>query len=227
VGIATPKRPVSLVLPLLVLGALSIGCGDDRDGDGSAGPQAFSSPQFVGALEGGGLVAAVDDGAFARVFVCERDESGIAEWFQGEKDGDSVEVASASREATLEAELSDDAVTGTVTLRDGVTLSFSADPVTDGSGLYEVVRAPARTDGLSASGAELALRGRGERQRGTIELPTAVRSPIAASGPPAEVGTYVAVVDLARGDLCGAGSSTGVKRGRPSPALRLSADLSR
>jgi hypothetical protein len=208
---------------LAALAGLPLGCGGGGEKDESAPPPALSggSPEFAGRLQGSdALIAVSNDGGSIRAFVCGTGSQGPADYFGGEPSGE----LKAPSGATLDAEVSDAAVSGTVTLPGGQPLAFAA-KASPGSGLYEVVEGANTTDGISAGDTNLALKNKGGKLQGTAtppgKPPTTISGTLEAKAP---IGTYVAVVDTADGRICGAGTSEQIKQG-VDPTLRLSASL--
>jgi hypothetical protein len=234
------RKPIRALFALLVLAlaALPAGCGDDETG----APATLLTPsqEFVGQLEGDDALVAVSlSGEAVSAFVCDSAAEGAAEYFGGERPG---KLTSLSGSATLDVEVSDEAATGTVTLPGGEPSDFNATP-TPGSGLYEVVQGARRTDGISAGDVKLSLREKGGELKGTatppgegstvvpgggqVAPPPPGGQPIALQGrldADAPIGAYVAVVDIARGRICGAGPGEALKSGQDT-TLRLSGRL--
>jgi hypothetical protein len=147
IGMGTCLRALTApALVFLLLGSLAAGAA-----------QAVVSGEFVGAIPnpdpidppGGNadeLVAVVVNdpsptGQRAiRVYLCDGDPSiqGDAEWFTGVITGDTFNLTSSDGDATAQGVFTETAVTGTVSLPDGRSLSFRALPAQAGGGFYDV-----------------------------------------------------------------------------------------
>jgi hypothetical protein len=180
-------RVLRMASPLVVAVALLFPGGDD-----ATAAQAVVSGEFVGAIPnsdpkdppGGAadeLVAVVVNdpsptGARAiRAYICDSDSSraGDAEWFIGTITGDTFDLTSASGKAFIQGQLTEADVTGTVTLADGRSLTFRAEPAEAGGGLFEVFFLPKRLlRGVSPSGAEYRARFTKEKINGPLKIRT-------------------------------------------------------
>jgi hypothetical protein len=130
--------------PLVSLAlVLAAGCGD-ADGsdmgtdDESAGATGSSTAEngYVGRLDGtDAFVAVVIGGDRVAVYACD-DESGIAEGFWGQHDGSASVELSGESGSTASVAVAGDGVTGTITLADGTSHAFEAEPAIGDAGLY-------------------------------------------------------------------------------------------
>lgn len=110
-----------------------------------------------------------------QAYVCDGQPQGTAEWFAGQMAGNTLELTSVSRNARLQAELTEEEATGTVALADGTLRRFAASAAHEGAGLYEVIVASdGRRSGTSANGAkdEAQVSSDGVLTTGTIRLPS-------------------------------------------------------
>ena len=133
---------------LLVVGAAAVallgltGCGSGDPEESAPPPAAATSRSYVGRAAGSeALVAVVTDGARVLAYVCDGmpgAPSGTAPtiqaWFNGPSDGISVDVTQPA--GRLQLELTDAAMTGTVTLAGGRTLAVNGRAATGDAGLY-------------------------------------------------------------------------------------------
>ncbi len=152
-AILRSRRGVLLLLTTLVTLAVLAGCGG---GGGQAGggqqqdQQSAAEPVVAGSFVGKAdpsehaFVAIVageaEEGAQGRdvrAYMCDP-ARGINEWFWGTVTGNTLELTSEETGAKLSGELTAEAATGTVTLDDGRSFSFTANPATGFSGLYAV-----------------------------------------------------------------------------------------
>ncbi len=78
--------------------------------------------------EGGPYHAAGD----VIVYIC--DSETLATWFSTDRAGDAMTIA--FRDITVDLEIGDDEVTGTVVIDDGEPMAFTANPATETSGLF-------------------------------------------------------------------------------------------
>ena len=169
-----PRRfSTGLVALAAAAGLLLAACGGDDGGgkqdaakstaQGAVGNfvgRASSADAFV-ALSVADAPAQAKGGREVLAYVCNGKE--IGQWFRGEagKDGAALTAASGAR---LEAKLSANKATGTVTLSDGRKLAFDASPATGDAGLYRARGQVAGADVLAG----WVLLPDGE-QRGTLQ----------------------------------------------------------
>ena len=115
------------------------------------------------------------DGAQAlKVYVC--DGHSIGEWFGGSVRGEGLDLASADGDARLQGRITDRRSSGTVTLADGRTLSFTAARARGPAGIWTLrLTRDNRFSGTSESGGRTAGRigytARGAVLTGTLRLP--------------------------------------------------------
>jgi hypothetical protein len=110
-----------------------------------------------------------------QAYICDGQPQGTAEWFAGQMAGNTLELTSVSRNARLQAVLTEEEATGTVALADGTLRRFAASAAHEGAGLYEVIVASdGRRSGTSANGAkdEAQVSSDGVLTTGTIRLPS-------------------------------------------------------
>ncbi len=135
---------------MLALGLLLLGCGGSREGGQQQGGSQEESAQepvageFVGfARDSQGVagIAAIADpvpsegGARdVKVYYC--DGAQTAEWFRVSADGNSIDFTSEDGDASVLATLTEELVTGKITLADGRTLDFESAPANGLAGLY-------------------------------------------------------------------------------------------
>ena len=109
-----------------------------------------------------------------QAYVCDGQSQGTAEWFAGQMSSNTLELTSASGNARLQVELTEEEATGAVVLADGTMRRFVASAAYEGAGLYEVIVASdGRRTGTSANGAkdEGRVSSDGVWTTGTIRLP--------------------------------------------------------
>jgi hypothetical protein len=172
----------------LMAGALLLttlaGCtGDDDDRPrGKKAERAVEAAtlvgSFVGEVKGTKAFVAVvaapaqegQDSGAVQVYVS--DGRGLSEWFSGPISDGGFAAQSDDGDAEAEGKLSGDSVTGTITLPDGKTGRYKANPPSGGAGLYELtVSSGGELSGASAAG--LALKGDitlGRRGTGSINM---------------------------------------------------------
>lgn len=99
----------------------------------------------------------------------EPEPEGDIEWFTGPVQGSRLDLTSASGEARLTGELTDDFAAGTVTLPGNRSHRFYAVPGGDGAGIYDVtVTADKAYRGTSENGGSFEIRQTDDRVQGTI-----------------------------------------------------------
>ena len=129
---AAPTRRLPIAL-LAATANLLVGCGG-----GDSTPTV--SGNYVGRVAGSNaFVAIITDGTAVRAYVCDGKPDGtltIAEWFKGNKTGDSVVLDSLNGTARLAANFTPDRVTGTVDVPILDPLNFQATPVSGDAGFY-------------------------------------------------------------------------------------------
>ncbi|MFC7359489.1 hypothetical protein [Nocardioides astragali] len=133
---------------------------------------------FVGEVSGTKAFVAVvaapaqegQDAGAVQVYVS--DGNGVSEWFSAPVSDGGFAAQSDDGDAEAEGKLSGGSVIGTVSLPDGSTGSYEANPPSGGAGLYELTVSPGgELSGASAAG--LALKGDlslGRRGTGTIRM---------------------------------------------------------
>jgi hypothetical protein len=171
-------RSVTLALVLVVAGALAASCGSDEPSSSST--TAAGDPRtYIGAAVGtAAFVAVVVDGSRVLAYACDgtpAEPTGtvptIQAWWNGASDGRSVDVQQPA--GRLRVQLTDNAMTGTLTLADGRVLQVAGQPAAAEAGLY---RAEASgTDAKAVAGWILAANGEqrgglGTESGGTIKL---------------------------------------------------------
>jgi len=235
---------VSALLALLVL--VVVGCaggGGEYGGGEQGGSKEEGAPpvtgSFVGvapdvAPEGEAFVALVASGTEeegeaqrqVRAYLC--DGQSINEWFnEGSVEGNELNLTSEGG-ARLEGSLATEAATGTITLNDGESFTFTADLASGGAGFYDVnISEDGDVRGTSEAGGriegEVAERPRQEDGSypltGTITPPNGDPLELALAAPSAvEDGEYRWVV-LSEGEVKGArkGVATGSSSGYMDP----------
>jgi len=205
-------RPLrwDIVVSLFAIGLLVASCGGYQQGseqEKSAPPVAGS---FVGEVPGiaedvpdnTAFVAVVATGAEeeeggereVRAYLCSGEA--INEWFTGSAEGNELDLTSEGG-SRLEANLAPETATGTITLDDGTSSTFTADLATGIAGFYNVTSTPdLRIRGTSETGNQLEGQVADEPREdglypitGTISVPdgqTQNIEAIAASTEPAE-----------------------------------------
>jgi hypothetical protein len=102
----------------------------------------------------------------------EPEPEGDIQWFTGQITGNSFNLTSASKDATITGDVTVDGVAGQVTLPGGTPRPFFAVPAGDGAGIYDVtVTGAGRYDGTSEQGGKLTLQQNGNAVTGTIRTP--------------------------------------------------------
>jgi hypothetical protein len=97
---------------------------------------------FVGAIPGTEALIAIHSGTCGSreqevvVYVCDGKPLGLSLWFDGIGGNDVTSSLSRNREGALTLHLTPTQATGTLTLRDGRTRSFTAAPSVRGAGIY-------------------------------------------------------------------------------------------
>lgn len=143
------RREMLLTTGGALAGVLLVGCG------GGEGAQEAQTPapvagNFVGevsdfagdpeAVPFVAVVAASPEGEGeereVRAYLCDGQE--INEWFTGTAEGNDLDLTSDGGGARLEGSLASEAATGTTTLDDGQSFTFTADLATGIAGLYNV-----------------------------------------------------------------------------------------
>jgi hypothetical protein len=113
--------------------ALAAGCGGGSGGGSVSGA-------FAGRVANTqALIAIVTDGTQVRAYVCDGTPDGrlvLAEWFKGQKSGESADIISNTGIAELKAQFTATGVSGTVTIPASQVLTFQAAPATGDGGLY-------------------------------------------------------------------------------------------
>ena len=142
---------VSALLAILLLLAV-VGCaggGGEYGGGEQGGPKEEGAPPVTGSFVGvvpdaDAFVALVATGTEeegeaqrqVRAYLC--DGQSINEWFnEGSVEGNELNLSSEGG-ARLEGSLATEAATGTITLDDGESFTFTADLATGAAGLYDV-----------------------------------------------------------------------------------------
>ena len=164
------------VVSLLALGLLSAGCGGAEQGGGQGGggqdgaQEEKSTPPIAGSFVGEIPNIAegdVDNDAFVAVVATSAQEGvrevraylcsggAINEWFMGSAEGNKLDLTSEGG-AQLEANLTPETATGTITLDDGTSSTFTADLAKGIAGLYNVdLLGDGRVIGTSETGNQL------------------------------------------------------------------------
>ena len=174
-GVVRPKSMGVFVSALVAL-SLMAGCG------GGGAQQGVSQEQSAPPATGTFVGEASDEDAFVaivaaspdkeegqerdvRAYLC--DGEGVTEWFTGRADGNELNLTSEG-DALLEGNLSTEASTGTITLEEDRTLTYTAELARGVAGLYNVtiseegrVRGTSETGGLLEGqlGADAEMRG--------------------------------------------------------------------
>ncbi len=175
-GVVRPKSMGFFVSALLAL-SLMAGCGG-----GGAQQQGVSQEQSAPPATGTFVGKASDEDAFVAIVAASPDEEegqerdvraylcdgeGVTEWFTGRAEGNELNLTSES-DARLEGNLSTEASTGTITLEEDRTLTYTAELARGVAGLYNVtiseegrVRGASETGGLLEGqlGGEAEMRG--------------------------------------------------------------------
>jgi hypothetical protein len=91
-----------------------------------------------------------------RAYMSDSEPQGDLQWFGGKVAGETVELVSASGDATLRATLEDDLILGELVLSGDRVRRFFALPAGDGAGIYDVtVHADGTMEGMSEEGGRL------------------------------------------------------------------------
>lgn len=132
------KRLAIFTLICLLTGLLLVACGRDQTSSSPAG-------SLVGTVAGTdafiALVPQENNGIIA--YVC--DGQTISVWFRGEQNESTVDLTAANG-SHLQASLESDAATGSITLTNGQTHTFSASLASDEAGLYRADETLAGSD---------------------------------------------------------------------------------
>jgi hypothetical protein len=174
-GVVRPKSMGVLVSALVAL-SLMAGCG------GGGAQQGVSQEQSAPPATGTFVGEASDEDAFVAIVAASPDEEegqerdvraylcdgeGVTEWFTGRAEGNELNLTSEG-DALLEGNLSTEASTGTITLEEDRTLTYTAELARGVAGLYNVtiseegrVRGTSETGGLVEGqlGGEAEMRG--------------------------------------------------------------------
>lgn len=157
--------------------ALVAGCGSSQEDEGASPPPttaaAASSRSYVGTAEGtGAYVAVVVDGTRALAYVCDGVPGApvgttptVQTWFNGPSDGKAVDVQQPDGRR-LQLQLSDTAMTGTLTLAGGRSLAVTGRIAQGEAGLY---RAETTADAGASAVAGWILAADGS-QRGGLQV---------------------------------------------------------
>jgi hypothetical protein len=231
-------QSIGLMLVMLVALWLLVGCAgspEDKSKQQSTPPVAGN---FVGeAPDADALVAIISSGPEqegdaeheVRAYLC--DGKTINEWFVGKASGNDLDLSSESGAARLKGTLTPETSTGTITLADGRSLTFTANPATGVAGLYNVtVSDDGQLRGTSETGGR--IEGRLGTQAasgyypisGTLTPPGGGAQNFQASSTTAEAGDFRGIVltaDRIRGASKGegggfisSGSLGGIQAGR-------------
>jgi hypothetical protein len=142
-------------LSVATIGAPAAGAQGPSPSIASAPLEQVSGTTYVGATSNPDLFVAVvvGDSPQARAYLC--DDTGNSEWLSGTLE-DSVLQLTSTLGATVDATVRASAVSGTATLVDGDSVSFTAEPAEGVAGLYtSVVSADRRVQGTSSTGSTL------------------------------------------------------------------------
>jgi hypothetical protein len=116
-------------LTLLILSLILSACGS-----GQPATEALSGA-WVGKLEGAdAFIGIASNGEEVMAYIC--DGQSITQWFKGQAGADKLDLTSGS--AKLQAQLTVDTASGSVTLADGQTFNFTADRAAGDAGLYRL-----------------------------------------------------------------------------------------
>lgn len=169
------RREMLLTSGGVLAGVMLAGCGGSQEQQGSqeqGGSREESIPpvagnfvgtvtDFAGDTNAVPFVALVAAGApeegggkrEVRAYLC--DGRGINEWFWGSAAGNDLELSS-DEGARLEGSLSPEAANGSITLADGESFTFEANPATGAAGLYNVTFSEdGQVRGISEGGGQL------------------------------------------------------------------------
>ena len=138
-GIRFLTRTAALLA--FVSSSLFAGCGDNGGAQGKATPQVNQTKDglvgtWVGKVEGSDAFIGINvyENRDVMAYVC--DGQTISQWFLGENAGKDSFVATRDNGARLQAKLTKEEATGTVTLAGGRPLEFKARRATGDAGLY-------------------------------------------------------------------------------------------
>src|SRR3990170_5064707 len=159
-------RPLAMGLVLvLAIWLLAAGCGGSGGEYGGGSPpqeEQKDAPPVTGSFVG----EAPDEEAFVAIVAVSPEEEGnerdvraylcdgesVTEWFTGTAEGNELDLTSEGG-ARLEGNLSTEASTGTITLEDDTTLTYTADLARGVAGLYNVtISEEGRGRGTSETG---------------------------------------------------------------------------
>ena len=202
----------------------------DKTVTASADKTSLENTNMTVAQSTGETTTASDGERKVQAYVCDGQPQGIAEWFEGQMAGNTLDLTSVSRNARLQVVLTEEMATGTVALADGTLRRFAASAAHEGAGLYEViVGSDGRRSGTSANGAkdEARVSSDGVWTWGTIRLPSGEavdyrRRQIAGYQGGAKPDTYTTIVLPSAERERGRGGE--VKTGEPSSNF-ISSDL--
>ncbi len=158
------NRLTQVAATTVALGALIAACGGEDNGEETAKPAKPVSGSFIGQVRESPevtlvaiVVAPAKGGATkqeVRAYVC--DGVRTVEWFPGSLSGNEGKLKSDDGDAHLRVSLHAGAASGTVTLPDGTSTRFKAEPATGPEGLYSVsLLSDGRLRGTSEDGNRL------------------------------------------------------------------------
>ncbi len=231
-GGARRVAPVSSVLLVLLLLVAGCGGGGQQQEEEAAQEEQQQGPvagEFVGAIpEADTFLALVAEGGGGdaqeevRAYLCDGEQ--LNEWFWGSVSGEELEPAS-DNGARLNARVSSEGASGTLTLSDGESFEFLAPPASGVEGFYPVNVTPeGQVSGTSWSGSQLEGSSSAERISGTITPPEGGAVDFRVSNPNIEEGEYRWIVlteddqPKIKGAKKGA-NSTGSTGGTRSPSI--------
>lgn len=202
---------------------LLAGCGG---GTTSAPPSPAASDQvvtgtFIGrADDGRTAVAVVAEPAPAgggertvRGYLCDG-IGGLKDWFPGRTAGNSASITSDSSRASFAVDLAATGATGTATLPDGRSLTFTAPQATGPAGLFDVTLNGTSATGTSTTGQKLAITlggANGQQTTATVDGAPLRQAKLAPVEGYAENST-----EALRVIVLPDGSAVGASKGRPS-----------
>ena len=161
-AVGQPKS-IRVFVSALVALTLVAGCG----GGGADQQQGVSQEESVPPVTGSFVGSAQDEEVFVAIVAAGPEEDGqerdvraylsdgehVTEWFTGRADGNELDLTSSEGGARLEGNLSTEASTGTITLGDDRTLTYTADLARGVAGLYNVtISEEGRVRGISETG---------------------------------------------------------------------------
>jgi hypothetical protein len=156
--VASRRTVVKGALALAGVAALALRGAAAQEATPVAVPEPFAGDTFVAEADDGAthvavVVAPVAAGADreARIYLCDGQTRNI--WVPGVTAAGSLEIVADA--ATVRATLAAGSVTGEATLPDGTTLQFDAARAEGIAGLYEVVAADGRFEGVAGDGQRL------------------------------------------------------------------------